>query len=361
MSFVKIKKTFFQMKKLSIFLFFITFSVIGFSQTFKVFEYMSSENKNFSSIDGKILFNDDAIKLYNVNDELVLNVQINSMEKQTTGELLCTGKEQVLNELMSIEMTFGESKNIIIWRFNYKDGYSIFKTVELKEEATVSQDESFDKYKLFDSERDLVKRAFNAYIEFDTNDLNSVKNIDKVLSDNKNNVNRDEIVKEVKLLSLEALRLLEKDSLKQIMNLLENERDKFYLHPANNIDNELNLHSVSVLLYSIFYEPEDYYRQSLILGNRSLVHIEAVHTLNGQWSKNYPYVLMDIITANMELKNIDIAIINAEKLLKYYKEIGYDINNDSYFNTIKLLKLLYENSNNKEKAASFDKLLNSRN
>src|SRR5574344_2823016 len=147
------------------------------------------------------------------------------------------------------------------------------KQTEANVKNDVSQKEDS---KLENGKRMLIEQAFNAYITFDTNYLINLKKVDKA---NNLDIDRDKIVEEVRLISLEGLRLLKKDSLKQVMDLLDREMEKFYLHPANTVENELSLHSSSIVLYNIFCEKEEFLMKSILLLDHSLTHIEFKHSL----------------------------------------------------------------------------------
>lgn len=196
-----------------------------------------------------------------------------------------------------------------------------------KEQET-SQGDSYDKFKLSSQERDLFKNAFNAYIVYDKGNLNDAKVMDKLLSGDDLKIDRDKNIKV-----------------------------KFYLHPANTIDNELSLHNVLIILYSMFYEKEEFLKSSIELGNFSIFHIEAVHSLNGKWSSNYPFILSDVIMLNENLGDIDNMIVNVEKLCKYNEDIYKGRNNESYKESLSLLRDLYEKTNNKAKVDSCNIIL----
>ncbi|MFA6805784.1 MAG: hypothetical protein WCR29_00030 [Bacteroidales bacterium] len=231
---------------------------------------------------------------------------------------------------------------------------------ELKDNSTEqksSQDDSFDKFKLSDEEREMFKNVFNAYIKFDKSDLSSLKRMDKLLFGDEFNLDRDKNIKDVELLSLNALKLLEKDKFQDIYNLLKDNKVKFYVHPANTIDNELSFHNVLIILYSMFYEKEEFLKASIELGNFSILHIEAVHKLNGEWSSNYPLILSDIIMLNENLGDIDNMIVNVEKLCQYNEDINKGRNNEPYRESLKLLRDLFEKTNNKAKVDSCNIIL----
>lgn len=225
-----------------------------------------------------------------------------------------------------------------------------------KEQET-SQGDSYDKFKLSSQERDLFKNAFNAYIVYDKGNLNDAKVMDKLLSGDDLKIDRDKNIKEVELLSKNILKLLEKNEFENLFNLLKDNKVKFYLHPANTIDNELSLHNVLIILYSMFYEKEEFLKSSIELGNFSIFHIEAVHSLNGKWSSNYPFILSDVIMLNENLGDIDNMIVNVEKLCKYNEDIYKGRNNESYKESLSLLRDLYEKTNNKAKVDSCNIIL----
>lgn len=225
-----------------------------------------------------------------------------------------------------------------------------------KEQET-SQGDSYDKFKLSSQERDLFKNAFNAYIVYDKGNLTDVKVMDKLFSGDDLKIDRDKNIKEVELLSKNILKLLEKNEFEDLFNLLKDNKVKFYLHPANTIDNELSLHNVLVILYSMFYEKEEFLKSSIELGNFSIFHIEAVHNLNGKWSSNYPLILSDVIMLNENLGDIDNMIVNVEKLCKYNEDINNGRNNESYKESLSFLRDLYEETNNKAKVDSCNKIL----
>lgn len=216
------------------------------------------------------------------------------------------------------------------------------------DETTVKKEETFEKIKLYDGEKESIINAFKAYIEFDTAGLNSVKNIDKAMQNK--DVDRDEIVREVREISLEAIRLVEMDSLRQLMDLMEKKRDKFYLHPANTVDNELKLFNVSFIFYMEVYDIVEFARKCLILGNITLAHIDILHSLTGKWHYQYVPVLHDFIELSTISGDNDFLIMSAERLCKYFEEIGQVKDNEYYYSNLSLLKGLYEDTNNKEKA-----------
>lgn len=338
------------MKKLIIFLFLITYCVIGFSQNYYyAFEYKHSNPDSLSPVYAIIMVTEDSIQIFNANNKLITDFRTTSMEVVSSDEILYVGNELIYKEQLKINVSLDKIKNIVVWKFIYNDGSNdIFNSIEIDEKQAFNQDELFKRSKLYDDDREFIKNAFKAYIEFDTVDLNSIKNID-IEMQNKN-IDRDEIVRDVKLISLEALRLLEIDSLKQLMDLMEKERDKFYLHPANNVENELNLNSVSISLYMIFFEKDEFNRKSLILGNRLLAYIDALHTLNGRWHEKYPTILYASMTLYSELGDKENVTLFAERFCKYCEEIDQVRDNEEYYSTLTLLKGLYEDANNKEKA-----------
>lgn len=219
------------------------------------------------------------------------------------------------------------------------------KQKEANVKTDVSQKEDS---KLENGKRMLIEQAFNAYITFDTNYLITVKKIDK--ANNLNDIDRDKIVEEVRLISLEGLKLLKKDSLKQVMDLLDREMEKFYLHPANTVENELSLHSSSIVLYDIFCEKEEFLMKSILLLDHSLTHIEYKHSLTKKWDEKYIVVLTTLTNFYYNLGANEKAISHAERLCKYIEDIGEVNDNEIYYNNLSLLKDLYEESNNKTKA-----------
>lgn len=248
---------------------------------------------------------------------------------------------------------FGKMKNkfsnkILILFIVISFLFSCKNNDKTKDETTVKQEKPFDRYKLDDFEREVIINAFTAYTEFDTTDLNSIKNIDKVLKNK--NVNRNEIVREVREISLEAIKLAEMDSLKQLMDLMEKERDKFYLHPANTIDNELKFHNASIILYMVFYDQVEFASKSLSLLKISLNHIDALHTLTGKWPKEYVPLLYDFKELSTLSGDNESLIMSAERFCKYFEDIGQVKDNEDYYSTLSLLKGLYEDSNNSKKA-----------
>lgn len=172
-------------------------------------------------------------------------------------------------------------------------------------------------------DKETCLQTLNFYADVDSAAMKQGFELYRLMLEQSDSINPDDInwyrnnVAHIDSVIHTAKSLIDKDNLKQLVELLEPECINFYGHPNNNIDTELALHRMLVLLYDYVCPKDDnseYYAKTIQLAEYSQLHMQAVLPKDSELYLNFLQELHDLYEAAGRADD-------AEKIKKEYDEI----------------------------------------
>lgn len=156
----------------------------------------------------------------------------------------------------------------------------------------------------------------------------------------------------------QGIALTKQNKVTELLLLLEKERENFYIHPNNLIDNEIKFHQLLTILYNKFYDKENtdpYYAKIITVAEFTKFHIQTLQLWRGgEIHPYYPGILMDLADLYSYMDNYEKAISNAQEVCNCYEQLK---DTAQYVGSLIMLSDLYNSAGMKTQRDSCEKIL----
>lgn len=130
-----------------------------------------------------------------------------------------------------------------------------------------------------------------------------------------------------------------------MLELLEEEKLNFYIHPSNTVEVENELHGLFITIYRKSYTEEkeaEYFSKLIPLAERTKQHLQILRMFRGEYHPWYQQVLQKLMEMNVYANNWQKAIDAGKELYEYVKE--FEDEQTRIYTTL-LLSTVYDDAN----------------